>query len=235
MMKLDGKRVLAAGLAGMKQNALPGLALWLLALLLVGADWLSPSAHAAFQSVGLWKSRYGLAFSATTTACFGGVVPFLFLLVTGRMRGKRLSAELAFYALFWAYKGVEVDLLYRLQALLFGAHATPGTIARKVLVDQLIYNPFWAAPVSALAFLWRESAFSWKTMRSKLGFEFVTFTVPVTLMSTWAVWIPAVTIIYCLPAPLQIPLFNLVLCFWVLVLSFISKRPTARPTDSALD
>ena len=49
--------------------------------------------------------------------------------------------------------------------------------------------------------------------------------VPVTLMSTWAVWIPAVTIIYCLPAPLQIPLFNLVLCFWVLVLSFISKRP----------
>ena len=81
-MKLDGNRVLAAGLGAMKQNALPGLALWLLALLLVGADWLSPSAHAAFQSVGLWKSRYGLAFSATTTAFFGGVVPFLFLLLS---------------------------------------------------------------------------------------------------------------------------------------------------------
>jgi hypothetical protein len=234
MMKLDGNRVLAAGLGAMKQNALPGLALWLLALLLVGADWLSPSAHAAFQSVGLWKSRYGLAFSATTTAFFGGVVPFLFLLLTGRIQGKRLGAELAFYALFWAYKGVEVDLLYRLQSLLFGDHATPGTIVRKVLVDQLIYNSIWAAPVSALAFLWRESSFSWKAMRAKLGFEFVTFTVPVTLMSTWAVWIPAVTIIYCLPAPLQIPLFNLVLCFWVLVLSFISKRPAEGPTDSAL-
>jgi hypothetical protein len=53
-------------------------------------------------------------------------------------------------------------------------------------------------------------------------------------MSTWAVWIPAVTIIYCLPAPLQIPLFNLVLCFWVLVLSFISKRPADKPADNAV-
>ena len=172
-MKLDGRKVLAAGLAGMKQTALPGLALWILALLLVGADWLSPSAHAAGQTVGLWKSHYGLAFSATTTAFFGGVVPFLFLLVTGRLRRHRLAAELAFYVLFWAYKGVEVDLLYRLQSILFGDHATPGTIARKVLVDQFVYNPIWSAPVSALAFLWRESAFSWRTMKSKLGIEFM--------------------------------------------------------------
>ena len=224
-MKLDGKKVLASGTAGMKQNALPGLALWILALLLVCADWLSPSAHTVFASVGMWKNRYGLAFSATSTALFGGVVPFLLLLVSGRIRRHPLAAELAFYTLFWAYKGVEVDLFYRLQAHLFGSHATPGTIVRKVLVDQFIYNPIWAAPTSALAFMWKESSFSWKAMKSRLGFDFMTFTVPVTLMSTWAVWIPAVAIIYCLPAPLQIPLFNLVLCFWVLVLSFISKRP----------
>jgi len=209
----------------MKQNALPGLALWILALLLVLADWTIPTAHAAFHSVGMWKSRYGLAFSATTTALFGGAVPFLFLVVTRRIRRNRLAAELAFYALFWAYKGVEVDLFYRLQSHLFGEHAAPGTILRKVLVDQFVYNPIWAAPTSALAFMWKESSFSWAALKSRLDFDFMTFSVPVTLMSTWAVWIPAVAIIYCLPAPLQIPLFNLVLCFWVLVLSFISKRP----------
>jgi hypothetical protein len=216
----------------MKQNALPGLALWILALLLVCADWISPSAHAVFASVGLWKSRYGLAFSATTTAFFGGCVPFLFLLVSGKIRRNRLAAELAFYTLFWAYKGVEVDLFYRLQSHLFGNHADPGTIVRKVLVDQFVYNPIWAAPMSALAFMWKESAFSPRALKSRLGSDFMTFSVPVTLMSTWAVWMPAVAIIYCLPAPLQIPLFNLVLCFWVLVLSFISKRPAsdARPT-----
>jgi hypothetical protein len=224
-MRFDWKRVLSSGLGGMKQNVLPGLGLWLLALLMVGADWLSPAAHDLFQSVGLWKTRYGISFSATTTAFFGGVVPFLFLLVTGRIGLARWKTELAFFALFWAYKGVEVDLLYRLQGHLFGDSATPGTIARKVLADQFVYNPIWSAPISALAFLWKECGFSWRTTTSKLGLEFATFTVPVTLMSTWAVWIPAVTIIYCLPAPLQIPLFNLVLCFWVLVLSFISKRP----------
>jgi hypothetical protein len=133
------------------------------------------------------------------------------------------GAELAFYLLFWAYKGIEVDLLYRLQSHWFGNHADLGTIARKVLVDQFVYNTIWSAPVSALAFLWKESAFSWTAMKSKLDFDFFTFSIPVTLMSTWAVWIPAVAIIYCLPPPLQIPLFNLVLCFWVLVLSFISK------------
>jgi hypothetical protein len=173
----------------------------------------------------MWKSRYGLAFSATSTALFGGVVPFLVLLVSGKFRRDRVWAELAFYALFWAYKGVEVDLFYRLQSHLFGNHADAGTIVRKVLLDQLVYNPIWAAPTSALAFMWKESAFSWAAMKSRLGLDFVAFSVPVTLMSTWAVWIPAVAIIYSLPAPLQIPLFNLVLCFWVLVLSFISRRP----------
>jgi hypothetical protein len=232
-MKLEGSRVLASGLAGMKQNALPGLALWILALLLVLADGILPSAHGVFQSIGVWKSRYGLAFSATTTAFFGGAVPFLFLLVSGRIRRNRLVPELAFYLLFWAYKGIEIDLLYRLQSHWFGNHADPGTIARKVLLDQFVYNTFWAAPVAALAFLWKESAFSWRAMTSKLDFDFFTFSIPVTLMSTWAVWIPAVAIIYCLPPPLQIPLFNLVLCFWVLVLSFISKRPADESTPVA--
>ncbi len=230
-MQLHGKTVLAAGLAGMRKNALPGLALWLLALLLILADRAIPAAHAIFQDVGTWKVRYGLLFSATTTSFFGGAVPFLFLLASEKPRRDRLAVEFAFYLLFWAYKGVEVDLFYRLQSRFFGNQALPGTIVRKVLVDQFVYNPIWAAPVSALAFLWKESAFSWKTVRSKLGLEFMTFTVPVTLMSTWAVWIPAVAVIYCLPAPLQIPLFNLVLCFWVLVLTFISKR-AARDSSS---
>lgn len=222
-MKLDGKRVFAAGMAGVRQNALPGLALWLLALSLVLADRVVPAAHDFFEEVGRWKSRGGFAFSATSTAFFGGALPVVLLLATGRLARRRWPAEIAFYTLFWAYKGVEVDLLYRLQAILFGTQATAGTIVKKVLLDQFLYNPLWAAPSTALAYLWKESGFSWAATRSRLGPDFLRFSVPVTLMSTWVVWIPAVTIIYCLPAPLQIPLFNLVLCFWVLVLTFISK------------
>ena len=209
----------------MRKNALPGLALWLLALLLILADRTIPAAHATFQSVGTWKDRYGLVFSATTTSFFGGAVPFLLLLATGRTRRDRLAVELAFYLLFWAYKGVEVDLFYRLQSRFFGDQRSREPSYARCWSTSSFTTPSGAAPVSALAFLWKESAFSWKTVRSQLGFALMTFTVPVTLMSTWAVWIPAVAVIYCLPAALQIPLFNIVLCFWVLVLTFISKRP----------
>jgi hypothetical protein len=222
-MKIAGKNVLAHGMAGMKRNALPGLALWSLALLLILANQLVPAARDAFASVAGWKVRYGLVFSAVTTAFFGGVVPFLFLLATGRIRRGRMAPELAFYLFFWAYKGLEVDLFYRLQSHIFGDQGTTGVVVRKALVDQFIYNPIWAAPTSALAFMWKENFFSFRALRSRLGSEFLTFSVPVTLLSTWTVWLPAVAIIYCLPAPLQIPLFDLVLCFWVLVLSFISR------------
>jgi hypothetical protein len=209
-MKFEGRNILAHGMAGMKRNALPGLALWSLALLLILANQLVPAARAAFESVAGWKVRYGF-------------VPFLFLLVTGRIRRGRGAPELAFYLLFWAYKGIEVDLLYRLQSRLFGDQGTFGIVVRKVLVDQFIYNPLWAAPTAALVFMWKEDSFSFRALRSRLGMEFLTFSVPVTLLSTWVVWLPSVAIIYCLPSPLQIPLFDVVLCFWVLVLSFISK------------
>ena len=46
--------------------------------------------------------------------------------------------------------------------------------------------------------------------------------VPENLVSGWMVWIPAVSMIYILPASLQIPLFNIVLCFWSLVLTLIT-------------
>jgi hypothetical protein len=42
------------------------------------------------------------------------------------------------------------------------------------------------------------------------------------LFSTWVVWIPAVSIVYSLPSALQLPIFNLVLCFWCLLLTFVT-------------
>jgi hypothetical protein len=51
--------------------------------------------------------------------------------------------------------------------------------------------------------------------------------VVVVLFSTWIVWLPTVAIVYSLPNVLQLPLSNLVLCFWCLLLSFISRRSAA--------
>jgi hypothetical protein len=52
-------------------------------------------------------------------------------------------------------------------------------------------------------------------------------------VSGWTVWIPVVTIVYCLPQPLQLPVQNMVLSFWILVLSMAnSAKPTAATTPS---
>jgi hypothetical protein len=54
--------------------------------------------------------------------------------------------------------------------------------------------------------------------------KFFCVKIPTVVLSNWLVWIPAVSVVYAMPAELQIPLFNLVLCFWVLLLAVLNKR-----------
>ena len=49
---------------------------------------------------------------------------------------------------------------------------------------------------------------------------------PTTIITNWLVWIPSVLLIYLMPPMLQIPLFNLVLCFFVLVLAILNTDPS---------
>jgi hypothetical protein len=75
--------------------------------------------------------------------------------------------------------------------------------------------------------MWKDVDFSVKRLAADLGWDFVFYRVPSVLCSTWLVWVPAVSLIYSLPSTLQIPLFNLVLCFFVLILTFISKSASS--------
>eukprot|EP01087_Luapelamoeba_hula_P001547 TRINITY_DN1125_c0_g1_i2.p2 TRINITY_DN1125_c0_g1~~TRINITY_DN1125_c0_g1_i2.p2 ORF type:complete len:169 (-),score=20.63 TRINITY_DN1125_c0_g1_i2:97-603(-) len=134
-----------------------------------------------------------------------------------------------FFVVFWMERGVEVDAFYQFQAWLWGDDAKPATIIKKVLFDQFVYTVFLAAPVNMLAFLWKDSHFSWPLMRAELDLSFLTFRYPSGLVTGWLVWIPAVSLVYLLPSPLQIPLFNLVLCFFVLLLTFVSERAAKQP------
>ena len=212
----------------MKRNARLGLSLQLVALGIVLGYYLVPDIRAMLDLVGELKASHGYGYSALATALFGGIVPYGVLLATRRVSSNRLLAELAFYVGFWVWKGVEVDALYRAQGWLFGNTAAVGVVAAKVAVDQFIYNPLWAAPTQAVCYLWKDAGFSVVRLRERLRQEPLWRRVVVVLASTWVVWIPAVAIIYALPAPLQVPLFNLVLCFWSVLLAFISSRQAER-------
>jgi hypothetical protein len=208
---------------GMRFNLRPALVLQAFALLIVCGYFWSAPVNAALDVVGGLKLRYGYAYSAVATCLFGGLVPYAVLAFAGRIPRERRFAELAFYALLWLWKGVEVDALYRAQAVWFGEGSDVATITLKALVDQFVYVPLWAAPSQVLLFTWKDAGFSLAGTRAAFQRQALAQRVLVVMFSTWVVWLPAVAIIYSLPSALQVPLFNLVLCFWCLLMSFISR------------
>ncbi len=223
------------GLASARENALPGLVLWAFAVAVIAGYYFLEPVTTALGALGALKANGGYLYSAVSTAVFGGVIPFLWRFAAHRRalaRGETRRAPwkvpawqaCLFLTLFWCWKGIEIDFLYRMQAVVFGADARASTVIPKVLVDQFVYNPLWAGWTQVLAYWWLERSFKsaalvdrelWSTMGSR---------VVTILISTWGVWIPIVSVIYAMPSNLQVPLFNIALCFWGLMLASLTKE-----------
>ena len=211
-----------AGLHSARTLLWPGLILQGVALSLVLAYYFAPVTQGLFARIGDWQRAGGYAFSAGATALCGGLLPFLFLRAQPATRVTHPWPHLVFFLLFWAYKGVEVDLWYHLLSRLYGSDHATGTVVAKILSDQLGYNVLWATPVSTLAFQWKAAGFRWGPVVADLrtGRWSARRVLPV-LIAVWSVWIPVTACVYSLPGTLQMPLFNVVLCFWSLLFAYI--------------
>ena len=170
------------------------------------------------------KKDYGYWYSFLATGFFGGFIPFLYLLGAGKIPVGMVSSCAVFFVLYWSARGAEVDAFYRLQSVLFGDELDWVTILTKVFIDQFVYCILWAAPVTAFFYGWKDCGFSWSLFLRTTSRQSFLFEVGRLLLSTWLVWIPATAIIYSLPPALQIPLFSLTLCFFVLLVSVLSKK-----------
>ena len=214
---------LRIGWEAARTNALPGLVILGVALgMLLGyRHW--PAFHDALELVRGWKLRLGFGFSALSTALFGGLLPLLFRLIPATTRHDVPWRHLPFLVAFWAFKGVEVDLLYRLQAFVFGDRAELPVVVAKVFIDQFVYGPLWAVPTMVVAYLWKDSGFRWVPLRQALGPGFYRCRCLPLLIANWGVWVPAVVVIYQLPLALQVPLQNLILCLFVLMVMILTR------------
>lgn len=221
---------LKAGLSAAKANLKPGIVLWGFALLILISYYGLPVTRPAFDAIGELKNRFGYAFSLISTAIFAGLIPALYAQKVKRKPNRNFYPLLTFCVFYWGIRGMEVDLLYRLQAIMFGNDNQVATIAEKVFFDQFVYNPFWVAPSTTLIYLWKDMEFSWSKTQARLTRRFFVHSTLTILISTWFIWIPAVIIIYSLPLPLQIPLFNLVLCFFVMLLTYLTSHNNAAST-----
>jgi hypothetical protein len=214
--------VIKNGLAAAKKNMVPGLLLQGFALLLVLLYYLHRPTQQVLASIPAFQQQMGLLFPIGVTALCGGLLPFIFMWVQREIpHGKRLS-HLLFLLSFWAINGLIIDYLYRFQAFLFGDQPDLLTVVKKVCFDQFVFSAFFSAPFAAVAMKWKQCDFSFRKTRAELSLRKLAIEIPSVLISLWSVWIPAVAIIYSLPLALQFPLFNIVLCFWSLLLTALT-------------
>ncbi len=149
-------------------------------------------------------------------------MPFFYLRLRRATRAAHPWRGLGFMAVYWGIRGFEIDLMYRILAATVGTGRDPLTLAIKVFFDQFVYCPLWAVPWMALAYGWRNEGYSWTRLRERIRGRFWRWEVLPVYIASCALWVPAVAAVYSLPRPLQLPLCNVVLCFFTLMVAHIA-------------
>jgi hypothetical protein len=228
---LPSEALWRSGLRGARANLLPGVILQLAALGLVVGYYNISGVHNALTRLVEIRQAAGLGFGMASTALFGGVLPLLYIRFARRIgdgnprygwiQGIGLTA-------FWAYKGLEIELWYRLQAHVVGSGHEATTIAVKVFLDQFVFSPALAIPDTAAAYQIVDGRFDWNGLFADMRAPgwYRRRVLPV-LISNLGVWMPAVAVIFALPTPLQLPLENIVLCFFTLIVAHQTRGSLA--------
>lgn len=213
-----------AGLRAARANLVPGLIVQATMVALLAAYYLVPAVRGVLEHQAEVKSRWGYGYSALSGVFAGGVLPELlrvFVFQKGKPRRANL-VEFAFAAPFWALMGMAADLLYRWQAVWFGDEASFSSVVPQVAVDQFVYNPLFAAPVTVWLYAWKNGGFRWR--RSFFTRCYYADRIVPALFANWGVWIPLVTVLYVLPEPVQIPMFALALSLWVMLYGWMAAE-----------
>lgn len=218
-----------SALRGARATLGPGLVLQVGALALVLAYYNHAATRAALERLAAFRAETGFAFGIVSTGLVGGLIPFLYLRCRRATRGRYTWAQGAGLMAFWAYKGWEIEIFYRFLARIVGERADVATIATKVAIDQFFYCPLFAVPATVLVYAWIDARYdaSIPAEDFREPHWYRRRVLPI-LISNLAVWIPAVCLIYALPTPLQLPMQNLVLCFFTLLLAHVTQA-TAPP------
>lgn len=215
-----------AGMRAARANLGPGLMVQALMLGLVLAYYFHPPMRDWLNGLAEIKRRWSYGYSAIASIGAGALVPELlriFVFQKGKFHRSNLS-NLVFTIPLWCAMGVIVDFFYRCQAGWFGTEVSLAVVTQKVLVDQFLYNPLFAAPVTSWLYDWKNRGFPRTGLGGYFSAAYYRDTVVPTLFATWGVWIPIVAILYSLPSLLQIPLFALALSLWVMLYTWMSEQ-----------
>jgi hypothetical protein len=210
--------------SSLKQAALPGIFLWSAAGAILASYLLLPGLRDALAGIADLKTKVSYLYSFISTGIFAGLIPGLYLIFRGRWDNGYRVINLLVLMIFWGYRGIEVDFLYRLQGIWFSNSSDIGVVLTKVCVDQFLYSPFLPALQCAFVYGLMENHYHVRKTLSTFDKGYWTAQYPAIVLTNWMVWIPSVSAIYAMPAALQIPFANIISCFWSLLLDGLTEK-----------
>lgn len=206
-----------------RENRVPCIALNIIVITLVGSYYQVPAIAEVWEAVGAFKLKWAYAFSLGSTIFAAALLPSLVQLVMGTLPPEGRWKRVGLLSLFWGYRGMEIDWFYQVQGWLFGTGNDAATLIKKVAVDQFVMSPLWFVPTVLIAMRWVDMGGSWARTRASLTREFWTRTCPTVMVTNWLVWIPTLALVYSLPPALQFPLFSVVMCFFILIVTLLAR------------
>ena len=207
------------GVAAFRQNVTGMAIIVILGLLILGSYATLPQVRNSLDQLAAWKTNVGWIFPTCSMALVAGLIPVaLRYAITRQTPPWRCVAVIGLY---WPYRGVEIDLLYRGLGTLIGNDAAVGTVALKVVIDMSLYVPFWALPLYLLVMAWQQGESPLALVREA---RFWRERYLPGVLTNWLLWIPAVAIIYALPPGLQLPVQNLFMVIWIFIVEVIARR-----------
>lgn len=218
------------GFRAARANFLPGLLLQAIMVCFLAAYFLHDGTQAFLTRVGEVRQEMGYLFAFITYIISGAFLPELLRIAFFQKFRPQLANVRNFFtaAPLWASLGLLVDFFYRCQNDWFGTGNTWQIVVAKVLVDQLLYSPFVATPISNSYLAFRSSGLNPETVREVFSWNFVLERMLPSQIAGWCVWTPGVFVVYFMPPLLQLPTAVLIMCFWVLLLTTLHERKSEK-------
>lgn len=220
------------GWAAARANLVPGLVLQMAAALLLVAYHSNDAVAEQLNALAQFKKRSGLAYAAASGMLFCGLIPWLFRMAVASLRPARPASDLVFGIFWWAGMAMLTDTFYQIQAATWGDATSTRTVFAKVACDMLVFTPLLAAPFNAMAHAWKALGFSLGATRAELRGKWYRRIVLPNLVPNWMLWTPGMAIVYSLPTLLQLPVANLIGCFWALLCTSIAADGRTEGTKS---
>ena len=220
------RRAFAPGISAVRSQAGPLIFIQIAAVILVVSYYRSHDLQTVALKLAGVKVAGGVLFSFLAGGFAGGAIPEVAKLFMRRIPrfDRPWLASGAFNAFVYGIVGVQVDMLYQLQGLVFGGGHDPRTLIGKTAGDMGLFTTLLSIPTAVLLYAWKRRGFRFTRWRLAFTRRFYAAEVWPTLVPCWAFWIPVLLCVYAMPPNLQFCFAVFAEAAWSMVFVFMVTK-----------